>query len=93
MDSSDSQTSNQNNTTMQDEMMSSLAAQLGQTTTKLLEKNLSIKPTLGVRPGYRFNVMTTKDIVFRTPYAGLDTLTKPIDDKSLSLTAASSSNR
>ena len=33
-----------------------LASQLGQTTAKLLEKNLSVKPTLQIRPGYRFRV-------------------------------------
>jgi type IV secretion system protein VirB10 len=56
-------------TTMQDEMVSALAAQLGQTTLQLLQKNLNIKPTLEIRPGYQFNVVITKDIVFRGPYA------------------------
>jgi len=54
---------------MQNEMASALASQLGQTTTKLLEKNLNIKPTLGIRPGYQFNVIVTKDMVFEEPYA------------------------
>ena len=53
---------------MQDEMTSALAAQLGQTTTTLLQKNLNIKPTLEVRPGYQFNIVVTKDLVFRQPY-------------------------
>jgi type IV secretion system protein VirB10 len=56
-------------TTMQDEMMSALAAQLGQTTLQLLQKNLNIKPTLEIRPGYQFNVIITKDVVFRGAYA------------------------
>ncbi len=56
-------------TTMQDEMTSALAAQLGQTTLQLLQKNLSISPTLKIRPGYQFNVMVTKDMVFGGPYA------------------------
>ena len=47
---------------MQDEMASALASQLGQTTTKLLEKNLNIKPTLEIRPGYQFNIIVTKDM-------------------------------
>ena len=55
-------------TTMQDEMVSALAAQLGQTTLQLLQKNLNIKPTLEIRPGYQFNVIVTKDVVFRGPY-------------------------
>ena len=54
---------------MQDEMASALAAQLGQTTMQLLQKNLNIKPTLEIRPGYQFNVIVTKDLVFQKPYA------------------------
>ena len=60
--------SSDNGTSMQDEMTSALAAQLGQTTTTLLQKNLNIKPTLEVRPGYQFNIVVTKDIIFRRPY-------------------------
>ena len=54
---------------MQQEMASALAAQMGQATTQLLQKNLNIKPTLEVRPGYQFNVVVTKDLVFQKPYA------------------------
>ena len=57
-----------NSTSMQDEMASALAAQMGQTTMKLLEKNVSIKPTIEIRPGYRFNIVVTKDVIFRGPY-------------------------
>jgi type IV secretion system protein VirB10 len=58
-----------NTPTMQQEMSSALAAQLGQATLQLLQKNLNIKPTLEIRPGYQFNVMVTKDLVFQKPYA------------------------
>jgi type IV secretion system protein VirB10 len=54
---------------MQQEMTSALAAQLGQATLQLLQKNLNIKPTLKIRPGYQFNVIVTKDLVFQEPYA------------------------
>ena len=54
--------------TLQDEMGSALAAQLGQTTLQLLQRNLNIKPTLEIRPGYQFNVIVTKDMVFQKPY-------------------------
>ena len=54
--------------TLQDEMGSALAAQLGQTTLQLLQRNLNIKPTLEIRPGYQFNVIVTKDMVFQQPY-------------------------
>lgn len=56
---------------MQDEMASALTSQLGQTTTKLLEKNLNIKPTLEIRPGYQFNIIVTKDMVMKAPYEPL----------------------
>ncbi len=55
-------------TTLQDEMTSVLADQLGQTSAMMLEKNLSIQPTLEIRPGYQFNVVVTKDVVFESPY-------------------------
>ena len=54
--------------TLQDEMGSALAAQMGQTTLTLLQKNLNIKPTLAIRPGYQFNLIVTKDMVFEKPY-------------------------
>lgn len=57
-----------NGTSMQDEMTSALSNQLGQTTSRLLEKNLNIKPTLEIRPGYQFNIIVTKDMAFRQPY-------------------------
>lgn len=68
MDSVNNSTSSDNGTTMQDEMTSALAAQLGATTTTLLQKNLSIKPTLEIRPGYLFNIVVTKDMIFQEPY-------------------------
>lgn len=55
-------------TTLQDEMTSALAAQLGQTATALIQKNLNISPTVTIRPGYAFNIVVTKDIVFQEPY-------------------------
>ena len=53
---------------MTGEMTAALAAQLGQTTTTLLQKNLNIKPTLEIRPGYQFNIVVTKDLIFKDPY-------------------------
>lgn len=55
-------------TTLQDEMTSALAAQLGQTATALIQKNLNISPTVTIRPGYAFNIVVTKDIMFQEPY-------------------------
>ena len=67
MDSLDSG-GDSDNPTLQDEMGAALASQLGQATLQLLQKNLNIKPTLEIRPGYQFNVIVTKDIVFEQPY-------------------------
>ena len=53
---------------MSDEMIAALAAQFGQVTTTLLQKNLNIKPTLEIRPGYQFNIVVTKDVNFKAPY-------------------------
>ena len=68
MDSLDSGNSDSDKPTLQNEMGAALAAQLGQATLQLLQKNLNIKPTLEIRPGYQFNVIVTKDMVFQKPY-------------------------
>jgi type IV secretion system protein TrbI len=65
---SNSNNSTAQTTTAQDSMAAALAAQLGQTTQMLLQKNLNIKPTLEIRPGYQFNVIVTKDVVFKEAY-------------------------
>ena len=49
-----------------------LGQQLGQATAQLLSKNLSIAPTIEIRPGYRFNVIVTKDLTFSKPYQSFD---------------------
>lgn len=49
-----------------------LGQQLGQVTAQLIAKNLSISPTLEIRPGYRFNVVVTKDLTFSKPYRNFD---------------------
>lgn len=49
-----------------------LGQQLGQVTAQLIAKNLSIAPTLEIRPGYRFNVLVTKDMTFSKPYRSFD---------------------
>lgn len=46
----------------------SLGQTLGQTGMQITQKNLSIQPTNVIRPGNRFNVMVSKDIVFNAPY-------------------------
>ncbi|SEW28463.1 TrbI/VirB10 family protein [Luteibacter sp. 329MFSha] len=50
----------------------SLAQEIGQVATKMIEKNMDIAPTLKIRPGYRFNVMAVKDLTFEKPYQAFD---------------------
>jgi type IV secretion system protein VirB10 len=54
------------------ELSQALGQQLGTTTAQLIQKNLSIAPTLEIRPGYRFNVIVTKDMTFTKPYRQFD---------------------
>ncbi|MFI3187156.1 MAG: TrbI/VirB10 family protein, partial [Methylococcaceae bacterium] len=43
-----------------------------QVTAQMIAKNLNIAPTLEIRPGYRFNVIVTKDMTFSKPYQSFD---------------------
>jgi type IV secretory pathway VirB10-like protein len=51
-----------------DVLSQALGQQLGAATAALLERNLSIAPTLKIRPGYRFNILVVKDLTFDRPY-------------------------
>jgi len=55
-----------------DALSESLGQVLGNTITQIISKNLNISPTLQVRPGYRFNVIVTKDLTFQRPYQAFD---------------------
>jgi type IV secretion system protein VirB10 len=61
-------TGNSDQPTVQSALAASLATQLGQTTQTLLQRNLNIKPTLEIRPGYQFNIIVTKDVAFKESY-------------------------
>lgn len=49
-----------------------LGQQLGQVTAQLIGKNINRSPTLEVRPGYRLNVIVTKDLTFDSSYSAFD---------------------
>lgn len=66
----DENTNNDNENSLSSQLNSALAQQLGQVTTSLLEKHLNIKPTLEIEPGYQFNIVLTKDLVFGGSYNG-----------------------
>lgn len=55
-----------------DALSEALGQTLGNTMAQMLSKNLNISPTLQIRPGYRFNVMVTKDITFPRPFTRFD---------------------
>jgi len=49
-----------------------LGQQLGHATAQMIQKNMNIAPTLEIRPGFRFNVIVVKDLVFSKPYQSFD---------------------
>jgi type IV secretion system protein TrbI len=50
----------------------SLGQQLGQVTAQIVARNLNVSPTIEVRPGYRFNVIVTKDITLPAAYRAFE---------------------
>ncbi len=61
---------NSDDNSLHAQLNASLAQQLGQTASSLLQKYLNIKPTLEIEPGYQFNIVLTKDLVFSSHYRG-----------------------
>ncbi|MFP1883479.1 TrbI/VirB10 family protein [Lonsdalea quercina] len=57
---------------MSSEMSAALGQVFGQAIAQVVQKNLNIAPTLEIRPGYRFNIMVTKDLAFTKPYQPFD---------------------
>ncbi|WP_343463292.1 TrbI/VirB10 family protein [Pantoea sp.] len=57
---------------MSSEMSAALGQVFGQAIAQVVQKNLNIAPTLEIRPGYRFNIMVTKDLAFTKPYQSFD---------------------
>jgi type IV secretory pathway VirB10-like protein len=68
----DQQNNNGNRQTASNALSEALGQQLGLVTAQLISKNMNIAPTLEIRPGYRFNVIVTKDMTFSKPYKPFD---------------------
>ncbi len=49
--------------TAADKAMSAAINQIGQVASEMIRKNMNIAPTLEIRPGYKFNIFVTKDII------------------------------
>lgn len=63
---------NENGTTASSAMAQSFGNQMGNTTIQMIQKNMNISPTLEIRPGFKINVIVTKDIIFTKPYQNYD---------------------
>lgn len=63
---------NENGTTASSAMAQSFGSQMGNTALQMIQKNMNISPTLEIRPGFKINVMVTKDIIFTKPYQNYD---------------------
>jgi type IV secretion system protein TrbI len=59
---------NSNRVSASDALSEALGQELGMTMSEMIRKNLSIAPTLKIRPGYRFNILVVKDVVLTHPY-------------------------
>ncbi len=57
------QASNGDNVSASQTMAAALGQQMGMLGMQMAQRNMNIQPTLEIRPGYRFNVMVTKDII------------------------------
>lgn len=66
----DENSNSDNENSLSSQLNSALAQQLGQASTSLLQKHLNIAPTLEIEPGYQFNIVLTKDLVFGGSYRG-----------------------
>ncbi|OCR86159.1 conjugal transfer protein TrbI, partial [Campylobacter fetus subsp. testudinum] len=49
--------------TARDKAIGQAIQQMGQVASEMIRKNMNISPTLIIRPGYKFNIFVTKDII------------------------------
>ena len=60
--------SGESNTSGDDELSRIVAVNSSKMGEKLIDRNLSIQPTIRIRPGYQFLIMVNKDMLFRRVY-------------------------
>lgn len=58
--------------TPQQVLFSSTGQQISQTGAQLLSKNLTVKPSIEIRPGTNFNILITKELTLSHDFGGLD---------------------
>ncbi|EQD53008.1 conjugal transfer protein (TrbI), partial [mine drainage metagenome] len=56
------------NPSMGQAAMGSVGQNMSQTMEQYLGNTMNIQPTLKIRPGYRFDITVTRDMVFPGPY-------------------------
>jgi hypothetical protein len=49
-----------------------LGQTLGEVASQMLRREMNVQPTLRIPPGYRFNVLVNKDLIFEGPYLNTD---------------------
>ncbi|MDA8232804.1 MAG: TcpQ domain-containing protein [Magnetospirillum sp.] len=75
------QAANGANVTPSQTVAGAIGQNVAQSGTALMQKNLGIAPTLWSRPGYPFNVMVTKDIIFNEPWVDDEPSSAPVHHK------------
>lgn len=60
---SDNSDTNSEKETASDKAIAQAIQQIGQVASEMIRKNMNISPTLKIRPGYKFNIFVTKDII------------------------------
>jgi type IV secretion system protein VirB10 len=49
-------------------LATALGQNLGEVGSQMIRREMNVQPTLKIRPGYRFNVLVSKDLIFEAPY-------------------------
>lgn len=60
---SDNSDTNSEKETASDKAIAQAIQQMGQVASEMIRKNMNISPTLKIRPGYKFNIFITKNII------------------------------
>ena len=49
-------------------LATALGQNLGEVSSEMIRRETNVQPTLEIRPGYRFNVLVNRDLIFEGPY-------------------------
>ena len=53
---------------VKDTLATALGQNLGEVASEMIRREMNVQPTLKIRPGYRFNVLVNRDLIFEGPY-------------------------